>query len=79
MKTYETSAIIDAAGQLCVSGVPFAPGTQVEVRIQPAPDSASEAGGDPATRLLVALDQGRNTEAVGPLRREQLYDRDVPR
>ncbi len=35
MKAYETSATVDAQGQLRLSGVPFAPGTQVEVTISP--------------------------------------------
>jgi hypothetical protein len=87
MKAYETSATVDAEGQLRLSGVPFAPGTQVEVTISPMPTATLEesAGASDETvtaahnrmrELFAALDQARNTEAVGPLRREQLYDRD---
>lgn len=32
-----------------------------------------------AARLFAALGKSRNTEPVGPLRREKLYDRQVPR
>lgn len=42
MKAYETSATVDADGQLRVSGVPFAAGTQVEVTISPKRRSAEE-------------------------------------
>lgn len=33
MKTYETSATVEDRGEIRVAGVPFAPGTQVEVSI----------------------------------------------
>jgi hypothetical protein len=33
MKAYETSATVEAGGQVHLAGVPFAPGTQVEVII----------------------------------------------
>jgi len=79
MKAYETSATVDAEGQLRLSSVPFAPGTQVEVTIKPTNEMTSEAAAECAARLLAALDQARNTQAVGPLGREQLYDRDVLR
>lgn len=42
METYETSATVEAQGQVRVSGVPFAPGTQVEVTISPQRRSAAE-------------------------------------
>jgi|GEM_PF-1359221 len=42
MKAYETSATVDAGGLLRVSGVPFAPGTQVEVTISPVRRSPAE-------------------------------------
>jgi hypothetical protein len=51
MQAYETSATVEAHGQIHVAGVPFAPGTEVEVTISPkAPtgarpdDSAASAG-----------------------------------
>ena len=42
MKTYETSATVEAAGQVCVVGVPFAAGTEVDVLIRPKRESAEE-------------------------------------
>jgi hypothetical protein len=42
MKAYETSATVEAQGQVRLSGVPFAPGTQVEVTISPKRRSAEE-------------------------------------
>lgn len=33
MQTYETSATVEDQGQVHVAGVPFAPGTEVEVTI----------------------------------------------
>jgi len=80
MKTYETSATVEEQGRVLVAGVPFAPGTQVEVTITPiqngaGPASAAEQGR--AQRLLAALDKARNSESVGPLRRAELYDRDM--
>ena len=35
METYETSATVEDRGQVHVAGVPFAPGTEVEVTISP--------------------------------------------
>jgi hypothetical protein len=35
MKTYETSATVEEQGRVLVGGVPFAPGTEVEVTISP--------------------------------------------
>jgi hypothetical protein len=80
MNTYETSATVEAQGEVRVAGVPFEPGTRVEVTITPAQNGTglpSAAEPDRVTRLLAALDQARNTETVGPLRRAELYDRDL--
>jgi hypothetical protein len=80
METYETSATVEDQGQVRVAGVPFEPGTRVEVTIRPAPNGAGSSGADAtgrAARLLAALDKSRNTEAVGPLRRAELYDRGI--
>ncbi len=82
MKTFETFATVEAQGQVHVAGVPFEPGTQVEVTIKPAQNEGHEtaaAASDRAGRLFAALDKARNTEPVGPLRREELYDRKVLR
>jgi hypothetical protein len=82
MTTYETSATVEEQGQVRVAGVPFAPGTAVEVTIKPAQNgdpTTATAATDRAARLFAALDKARNTEPVGPLRREELYDRKVLR
>jgi hypothetical protein len=42
MKTYETSATVEPQGDIRVVGVPFAPGTEVEVTISPKRKSAAE-------------------------------------
>lgn len=77
MNTFETIATVEDHGQVRVGGVPFEPGTRVEVTIressamaQPDPDSPPVSVKDLLARL-----RGRNTEPVGPLRREELYDR----
>jgi hypothetical protein len=80
MNPYETSATVEAHGQVRAEGVPFAPGTRVEVTITPIPNgsqSPTSAGSARAERLLAALDKARNTETVGPLSRAELHDRNV--
>ena len=85
MKTFETSATVEEQGRVLVAGVPFAPGTEVEVAIRPkVADHASRL--PPNTdktrvrmRDLFARAKARNTESIGPLRREELYDRQVLR
>jgi len=81
METYETSATVEDQGQVHLAAVPFAPGTEVEVTIREktasdtnrAPEKAGEAR--VPMRELFARVQARNTQSVGPLRREELYDR----
>jgi hypothetical protein len=77
MQAYETSATVQAHGEIHVVGVPFAPGTEVEVAISPKGDVTkhSQASGDRLGRLLAALDKAHNVEPIGPLRRDELYDR----
>jgi hypothetical protein len=80
MNTYETTATVEDQGQVRVVGVPFAPGTSVEVTITPTRNgagSSSRVDSERAARLLAALDKSTNTEPVGPLRRAELYDRDL--
>ncbi len=86
MSKYETTATVEAAGLVRVAGVPFEPGTEVAVVIQPAAGGehagrvvADGVASDRAATLLSTLDKGRNTQPIGPLRREELYDRDVLR
>lgn len=42
MQTYETSATVEDQGQVHVAGVPFAPGTEVEITISAKRRSAEE-------------------------------------
>jgi hypothetical protein len=42
MNSYETTATVQAQGQVHVAGVPFAPGTEVEVMITPKRRPANE-------------------------------------
>lgn len=83
MKTFETSAIVEAHGQVRVAGVPFAPGIEVEVTIREkvATDANASAANSEEARVhmkdLLARVRARNTEPIGALRREELYDRKV--
>ena len=80
MKTYEASATVEEQGRVRVAGVPFEPGILVDVTITPTQNDAELPGAADlhrAARLLAALDKARNSEAVGPLRRAELYDRDI--
>lgn len=82
MNTYETSAIVEDQGQVRLAGVPFKPGTPVEVKINPIENGvtvpAAPAAGR-AERLLAALDKARNEEPIGAFNRGELYDRNVLR
>ncbi len=42
MKTFETSATVEEQGRVLLAGVPFAPGTEVEVTINPKVRPAAE-------------------------------------
>ena len=42
MNSYETSATVEDQGQVRLAGVPFAPGTEVEITINPKRRSAEE-------------------------------------
>ena len=42
MQTYETFATVESMGHVHVDGVPFAPGTEVEVAISPKRRSVEE-------------------------------------
>lgn len=85
MNTFATTATVEDHGQVRVAGVPFAPGTEVEVTIREK--AAADANRPPALadearvrmKDLFARVRARNTEPVGPLRREDLYDRKVLR
>ena len=80
MQIFETSATVEDQGRVRVAGVPFEPGTRVEVTITPIQNGtglSSAAEPQQVARLLAALDMARNTETVGPLRRDELYDREI--
>jgi hypothetical protein len=84
MNAFEVSVIVGEQGRVLVAGVPFAPGTEVEVTVREkaadAHDSSEKLAETPAKmRDLFARVKARNTEPVGPLRREELYDRKVLR
>ena len=84
MNTFETFATVELHGEIRV-GVPFAPGTEVEVTIRERDvvNADSEPADVQETRVrmkeLFSRLRGRNTEPVGPLHREELYDRQVLR
>jgi hypothetical protein len=81
MQSFETSATVGDNGQVQLTGLPFPSGTPVEVTVRPAQNGAQQTASTTKRvgRLFAALDKARNTESVGPLRREELYDRDVLR
>jgi hypothetical protein len=79
MQAYETFATVQGQGEVRVVGVPFAPGTEVEVAISPKVQTTAtgfDVSPDRLGRLLAALDKSRNLAPIGPLRRDELYDRD---
>jgi hypothetical protein len=81
MSTFATSATVEEDGRVFLAGVPFAPGTEVEVMISPKlrPNQAAPPESDP---LAVARDRMRelfrtikgfrNSPRLG---REELYER----
>jgi hypothetical protein len=78
MNPLETSTIVEGQGEIHLAGVPFQPGTEVEVVVSPKACGGAP-GADAGVRvraLLAALDKGRNDDPIGPLRRKELYDRD---
>ena len=85
MHTFETTATVEQQGQVRLAGLPFAPGTEVDVTIREKADSDKDRSPgkieEAGTRLseVFARLRARNTESVGPLRREELYDRKVLR
>lgn len=79
MKSFETSATVANHGEVRIAGVPFEPGTQVTVTLTPAKNGTQslEAARVRMARLFAALDKSQNTESVGPMKRSELYDRNV--
>lgn len=81
MNTYETSATVQEQGRVLVAGVPFAPGTEVEVMISPKVRAAGEVSADDEAwaaararmRDLFRTTNGfRNSPRIP---REELYER----
>jgi hypothetical protein len=82
MTTYETSARVQAEGEVRVVGVPFAPGTEVEVIISPKgrPNEASthvddEALTDARARMRELFQTIKGFRMGGKISREELYER----
>ena len=81
MNTYETSATVQDQGQVHLSGVPFAPGTEVEVTISPKLRSQNEVTTD---EQALAAARARMQELFRTIKgfcntpripREELYER----
>jgi hypothetical protein len=82
MKAYETSATVEEQGRIQVAGVPFAPGTEVEITISPkqSPDegaasqenAAMVAARDRMRELFQSIKGFRNTPRIS---REELHER----
>jgi hypothetical protein len=82
MKTYETSATVEEQGQVCVAGVPFAPGTEVAVticpkrrsqdQVMPTDDAALAAARGRMRELFRTIKGFRNSPRIP---REELYER----
>lgn len=82
MKAYETSSTVQEQGQIFVAGVPFPPGTHVDILISPARQSMGESTLPDEDGLSAARDQMRQLFRTikgfrnSPrLSREELYER----
>ncbi len=82
LNTYETSAIVEDQGQLRLAGLPFAPGTEVQITISskgrsesemtPPDDEVLEAARDRMGDLFRTIKGFRNSPRIA---REELYER----
>ena len=87
MNAYETTATVNEQGQVHLAGLPFGPGTEVEVKISRKPASQTESADDAAwtvarhrMRELFANTQGfRNTPSAAPPCRNSTTMADVTR
>ena len=82
MTTYETSAMVQADGEVRVVGVPFAPGTEVQVTISPkvrskeAPTDVDDEALTAARTRMRELFRTIKGFRMGPKTpREELYER----
>jgi hypothetical protein len=82
METYETSGTVEEQGRILVGGVPFPPGTKVEIAISAILQAKNEAA-TPEDEALAAA-RHRLRELFGSIKgfrnsprieREELYDR----
>ena len=82
MSIFETSGTVEEYGRVLVAGVPFAPGTEVEITISPKVRSANEASHSDDEALAAA--RGRMRELFRTIKgfrnspriaREELYER----
>ncbi len=74
MNIYETSATVEEQGRVQIVGVPFAPGTEVEVTISAKrlEDAALAAARDRMRELFRTIKGFRNSPRIP---REELYER----
>jgi hypothetical protein len=79
MSAYETSTTVTGQGEIHLLGLPFQPGTEVEVVVNPKNGIQPATDAHRLATLLSALDRARNIESVGHLKRDELYDRDTLR
>ena len=86
MQTYETCTTVEDAGQVHVAGVPFAPGTQVDVSISPKgissngetpPDDRALAAARARMKDIFRTVKGFRTSPKIP--RDELYERGILR
>jgi hypothetical protein len=77
METYKTSATVEDHGQVWVAGVPFAPGTEVEVTISPKVRTEDQvaASRNRMRELFRTIKGFRNSPRIP---REELYERARP-
>jgi hypothetical protein len=73
MSNYETSTTVGGDGEIHLAGLPFRPGTEVQIVVSPKPIAGAD--GDRVAGLMAALHRAHNTQTVGTLRRDELYDR----
>lgn len=75
MNNYETSSTVGGQGDIHLAGLPFTPGTEVQITVSPKSTAAADSG-ERLTALFAALDHAHNQAPIGPLRRDEFYDRD---
>jgi hypothetical protein len=75
MNVYETSATVEEQGQVRVAGVPFAPGTEVEVTISPKGAAAEEVTRSARERMRELFRTIKGFRNSPRIPREELYER----